>query len=553
MKRPLHSVIPSESRGIPWRNLKGSSTGSLEFARDDRGNLSGEFPPGASEWPSELSRRRFLQITAASVALAGATGCTRSPPEKIVPYKTQPEEIIPGKPLFFASALTLGGFARGILVETHEGRPTKIEGNPEHPASLGATDVFMQAELLTLVDPERSQAVMNRGQVSTWEILLGELTSPAQEWKKDKGARLRFLTRHETSPTFLDQLRRLLAKYPASKWHEYEPLTTTAPPALYHFDKAEFIVSLGADFLAFGPASLKYARDFAAGRDPNGNMNRLYVVEATPSLTGAMADHRIALRPDELEKLALELAGGAISKTANAIIHDLHAHAGKSVVVAGEFESPLVHEAARRLNETLGNVGVTVDYPNLVSTGARELRELIDDIKTSVVDTLIIIGGNPVYDAPADFDFADWLPKIPRTIHVGLYQDETAALCRWHLPVAHELETWSDARAFDGIASIMQPMIDPLFSGRSRHELLSALLEEAPASSYEIVRSFWQSQHPGPDFEKLWRKSLHDGISMFAVPPPASSNAAPITEHQSPLTSHVSYSTQRPTLRRPLR
>jgi Fe-S-cluster-containing dehydrogenase component len=517
-----------------------SKTGSLDFARDDGANLSGEFQPGASEWPHDLSRREFLKIAGATIALATATGCTRNPIEKIVPYKTQPEEIIPGKPLFFASALTLGGFARGVLVETHEGRPTKIEGNPEHPASLGATDAFMQAELLTLVDPERSQAVLNRGQVSTWELLLGELTSAAQDWKRDKGAKLRFLTRHETSATFLDQMRRLLARYPAAKWHEYEPLATTMPAALYHFDKAEIIVSLGADFLAFGPASLKYARDFAAARDPSGAMNRLYVVEATPSLTGAMADHRIVLRPDELEKFALELAAGATSKIAKTISEDLHAHAGKSVVVAGEFESPVVHEAARRLNEALSNIGITVDYPDLVSTDARALRELIDDIKAGAAETLIIIGANPVYDAPADFDFADWLPKVPCTIHVGLYQDETAVLCRWHVPLAHELETWSDAHAFDGTVTVMQPMIDALFSGRSRHELLSAILEEASADSYDIVRAFWQSQNPGPDFEKLWRKSLHDGISAFPVSPPTSSNAAQAPKHQSPLTDHLS-------------
>jgi Fe-S-cluster-containing dehydrogenase component len=480
--------------------------------------LGNEFASGAGAWPHDLSRRKFLKLAGATIALAGASGCTRNRIEKIVPYKTQPEEIIPGKPLYFASALTLGGFARGVLVETHEGRPTKIEGNPDHPASLGATDVFMQAELLTLVDPERSQAVMNRGQVSTWEVLLAELANAAQEWKRDTGRKLRFLTRHETSPTFLDQMERLLDKYPAAKWHEYEPLATRAPSTIYDFSKAEVIVSLGADFLGFGSASLKYARDFAARRDPNRQMNRLYVAESTMSLTGAAADHRVLLRSDELEKFALELAGGATSEIAKAIGEDLHAHAGNSVVVAGEFESPLVQAAGRRLNEVLGNIGVTVDYPDFVSP-ARDLQELIDDIRANAVETLIIIGGNPVYDAPADFDFANLLAKIPRPIHVGVYQDETSAVCRWHVPLAHELETWSDARAFDGTVTIMQPMIDPLFSGRSRHELLSTLLEQPAADSYEIVRRFWQWQHPTADFEKLWRKSLHDGICKFEPVP----------------------------------
>ena len=249
----------------------------------------------AADWPNELSRRKFLKLMGASIALASATGCTRNPPEHIVPYVKQPEEIIPGKPLYYATALTLGGYARGVLVETHEGRPTKIEGNPQHPASLGASDVFMQAELLTLYDPERSQAVMHDRQISTWDLLLAELTQVT-------GRGLRILTRHETSPTFLDQLERLLKKYPDAKWHEHEPLATNTAPARYHFDKADVILSLGADFLS----DLRYARGFAARRPAN----RLYVAESTPTLTGAMADHRIALKPDELEKFARNLPAG---------------------------------------------------------------------------------------------------------------------------------------------------------------------------------------------------------------------------------------------------
>ena len=260
-----------------------------------------EFSAGADAWPDELSRRKFLKLMGASIALASATACTRNPLEHIVPYQKQPEEIIPGQPLYYATALTLGGYARGVLVETHEGRPTKIEGNPLHPASLGATDVFMQAELLTLYDPERSQAVTHRGQISTWELFLGELAQAAQKWKTNGGAGLRILTPHETSPTLLDQLARVLAKYPAAKWHEHDPLASAAPRALYHLDRADVILSLGADFLGSDPMSLRYTRDFAARRRPEGGMNRLYVAESTPTLTGTMADHRFALPPDALE------------------------------------------------------------------------------------------------------------------------------------------------------------------------------------------------------------------------------------------------------------
>ena len=488
-----------------------------------------EFPGNAADWPNELSRRRFLQITGASMALAGVSGCTEQPAERIVPYVRQPEDLVPGKPLYFASALTLGGYARGVLIETHEGRPTKIEGNPDHPASVGASDVFMQAELLRLFDPERSQAVLNKGQISTWEACLGELASDVQRWKKDAGAGLRLLTRHETSPTLLDQIRRLLAKFPGAKWHEYEPLGTDALPAIYHFDKADLIVSLGSDFLCHGPLSLKYARDFAAGRRRSERMNRLYVVESSLTLTGAMADHRLTMDPVELERFAAELASpsAAGSDLVKKISADLRAHAGRSAVVAGEFELPSIHNAAQALNRALGNIGVTVDYPPPEIRG-RELRELVDDMRAGAVQTLLILGGNPVYDAPADFEFGERISKIPRVLHLGLSANETAALCHWHVPGAHALESWSDARAFDGTSTIVQPVIEPLYAGRSRHELLSALLEEAPASSYEIVRAYWHSQHPAPDFERAWRKALHDGVIPAAPRTPSALPTAPL-------------------------
>ncbi len=482
-----------------------------------------EFLAGAAEWPDELSRRNFLKLMGASIALAGATGCTRNPLEHIVPYQKQPEEIIPGKPLYYASALTVGGYARGVLVETHEGRPTKIEGNPLHPASLGASDVFMQAELLELYNPERSRAVMHAGQISTWEIFLGEITSAATKWKQNGGAGLRLLTRHETSPTLLDQIQRLLAKYPAAKWHEAEPLAPQPiPRAIYHLDRAEVILSLGSDFLTSGPLALRYARHFAARRRPDGGMNRLYVAELTPTLTGAMADHRFVLRPDALADLAREVLAGE-----NAIARDLRAHAGRCLVIAGEYEEPELHALARQLNETFGNTGTTVDYLAETPAPARDLRELVADANAGAVDTLLIISGNPAYDAPTDFEFTQLLKKIASPVHLGLYQDETAALCRWHVPEAHPLESWSDARAFDGTATVMQPMIEPLFAGRSRHELLAALLEEAPTSGYEIVRAFWRRQHAAPDFEQFWRKALHDGVVPGS---PASAAAPSLTE-----------------------
>jgi MoCo/4Fe-4S cofactor protein with predicted Tat translocation signal len=244
-----------------WRNLD-----ELADTPEFQGWLQREFPPLASEWPNDVSRRHFLKLMGASFALAGLNGCTRQPLEKIVPYVKQPEELIPGKPLYFATALTLGGYARGVLVESHEGRPTKIEGNPEHPASLGASDVFMQAELLALYDPDRSKAVMNGGEVATWDEFLAMIAGERKKWQESAGTGLRLLTGHITSPTLLDQLAALLKEFPSAKWHAYEPLATTAVSPFYNLAKADVIVSIGDDFLGPGPAQLKYVRDFASRR-----------------------------------------------------------------------------------------------------------------------------------------------------------------------------------------------------------------------------------------------------------------------------------------------
>jgi MoCo/4Fe-4S cofactor protein with predicted Tat translocation signal len=519
------------TRSQYWQSLKEAGDSQVLVK-----TLPSEFPDGASEWLDPLGRRSFLKLMSASIALAGVGACTRQPLRAIVPYVRQPEELIPGRPLFFATALTLAGYARGVLVETHEGRPTKIEGNPEHPASRGASDAFMQAEILVLYDPDRSRAVIEDGQISNWDSFLGYLARRAQEWRSNRGGGLRVLTRHETSPTFRDQIQRLSSKYPAAGWHEYEPVPTNIPGAVYHFDKAEIIFSIGADFLSSGPASLIQQRDFAAARrvtDRPQGMNRLYVVESAPSLTGAMADHRISSDPRGIAdllrgiRIALEPDKSNPSpgqdKFISALVGDLRQSAGKSLVVAGPHEAPTVQEFARWCNELLGNVNVTVDYfaPDI---GPHDLGELVNEINAGSVETLLIVGGNPVYDAPADLEFARALAKVPNSIHIDLYANETAEHCRWHVPEAHVLESWSDACAFDGTATIMQPVIEPLFAGRSRHQLLAALLEEAPADSYDIVRGFWKKQLPPADFEKIWRKSLHDGIvADWRAKPPESS------------------------------
>ena len=387
--------------------------------------LPGEFPDGVSEWLDPLGRRRFLKLMSASIALAGVGACTRQPLRSIVPYVRQPEELVPGRPLFFATALTLGGYARGVLVETHEGRPTKIEGNPDHPASRGASDIFMQAEILVLYDPDRSQAVIEDGQISNWDSFLGYLNGRAQDWKSNRGRGLRVLTRHETSPTFRDQIERLSSKYSAAVWHEYEPVPTDIPSAVYHFDKAEIIFSIGADFLSSSPASLIQQRDFAAARrvtDRPHGMNRLYVVESTPSLTGAMSEHRVALDPkgigDLLDRIRIALEPDGIKPASGqnkfilALVDDLRQHAGKSLVIAGPHEAPAVQEFAHWCNELLGNVNVTVEYlaPDV---GRPDLGELVKEINAGSVETLLIIEETPSTTRRPISNLPQPWPKFP--------------------------------------------------------------------------------------------------------------------------------------------
>jgi len=520
-----------------WRSLE-ELAGSPEFQEA----LHREFPKGASEWVDSVSRRGFLKVMGASMALAGMTGCVRLPLEPIVPYVRQPEDVIPGRPMFYATAMTLGGYASPLLVESHLGRPTKIEGNNLHPASLGGTDIFAQASILGLYDPDRSQNIVSMGDQRSWQAFLGAIRGPLSAQKALQGAGIRILTPTISSPTLADQLRNFLKIYPQAKWHVYEPVNRDnvlegAKMAFgqpvetrYDFEKADVIVSLDADFLYAGfPGSVRYIRDFAALRDPDGNMNRLYVIESTPTTTGAKADHRWPMRASEIERFAHDLSsrlpvnpptGGVAGDTLGflgPIIRDLLAHRGSSVVIVGDHQPPVVHAFAHAVNQALGNVGKTVFYTDPVDANPinqiDSIKDLVADIHGGKVDLLVILGGNPAYDAPADLDFAKVLKngKIQLRVHLGLYQNEAAELCHWHINQAHELEAWGDERSDDGTVSIVQPLIAPLYGGKSALEFVALLSGQADATGYDLVRTYWQKQHSGADFEAFWRKSLHDG------------------------------------------
>jgi MoCo/4Fe-4S cofactor protein with predicted Tat translocation signal len=533
--------------------------------------LHREFPEGASEFTDPAGRRDFLRLMGASIALAGAAACTRQPTEQIVPYVKAPEDLVPGKPLFFATAMPFAGTAVPVLVESHMGRPTKIEPNPEHPFTRGGTDLYAQASVLDLYDPDRSQTVMGSGEIRPWSELALALTSAGAGQKGSGGGGLRILSGAVTSPTLAAQIQALLTSMPQAKWIQYEAIGCDNARAgarqafgeyvepVYRLDQADVVLSLDADLLDSGPGKLRYAKDFAARRrvvPGQTAMNRLYVAESVPTNTGSKADHRQALKAREIPALARAIAAGLgvagaggqapASATAFAaeVVKDLQAHRGRALVVAGERQPAAVHALAHAMNAALGNVGTTVVYTQTPQAnpgdGLAALRDLVGEMNAGTVAVLVILGGNPVFTAPADLKFVAAMAKVPLTVHLGLHRDETAMHSQWHVPETHYLETWSDARTGDGTVTVCQPLIEPLYECRSAHEIVAALAGESK-TPLEIVQGFWKANWDGraastgtgsafgtltdpsgvdfPSFEKFWRRVLHDGYvpgSAFA-------------------------------------
>ena len=524
-----------------WRSLE-------EAAETDKFKdfLHREFPEGAAEWTDSEGRRHFLKIMGASMALAGLSGCTTEPGEEIVPYVEQPEKIVPGEPLFYATAFPLGGYGHGVLAESHTGRPTKVEGNPDHPASMGATNAIMQASVLDLYDPDRSTNVMNRGTVSTWDDFARAMDRDLDQLRQTQGDGLRLLTGTVTSPTLTSQLQGLLEQMPQARWYQFDPtsrrtvhegvgarLGRSGEP-LYHFEEAEVIFSIGSDFMLMMPGSVRYAREFAERRRvrlEETAMNRLFAVESTPTITGAMADHRLPLPPRRLHAFVQSAAHelgvapepevdlSALEETwKEALVADLRENSGSCLVVPGEAHPPAIQELAHAMNEALGNVGQTVEYIAPVEARPENpddpLENLVREIEAGKVDTLLMLGGNPVYTAPQDIDFVQALDQVPQSVHLSKYVDETSYRSTWHIPRTHYMETWSDVRAFDGTASIIQPLIKPLYDAcHSAHEVLSVFTEGAMQTSYDIVTTYWRERYDGgEDFALFWQRALHDGV-----------------------------------------
>ncbi|TPK69592.1 4Fe-4S dicluster domain-containing protein [Mesorhizobium sp. B2-4-19] len=523
-----------------WRSLDEIAR-TPEFMRF----VEAEFPSLADRLPSRLDRRTLLKLMSASLALAGLAGCSQA--QSIVPYVRQPENVIPGKPRYYATTLASDGFGIGAVVESHEGRPTKVEGNPDHPASRGATDAIMQAAVLTLFDPDRSRTLLKDGEPAAYGDFLRDMAVLASRLAGSGGRGTALLMEATTSPTAKVQIDALRKQYPQLKIFRHDPLATAAGEQasmalfgkaltpIYRFDRAETIFSIDADFLGEGPGRLAYARDFAAQRrvrSPNDAMSRLYAVEATPTITGAAADHRLAIRPSEIEAVAAALDAALSDPRSStpspvdpkwmvALVRDLQSAGANALVVPGSHQSAFVHAAALASNAKLGSLGNTVEFiePPDDFRPDGDLAALCGAIAGHSIDAVVTLGANPLRTAPSDLDVHKLFSELKLLIHFGLYRDETALLAHWHVPAAHELESWSDCRAYDGTASIVQPLIEPLFGGKTIHELLSAVGGRFDAEALALVRQTWAALD-----DTAWRRALRDGVVPNSV-----SNPVPVT------------------------
>ncbi|APR76321.1 Molybdopterin oxidoreductase, iron-sulfur binding subunit protein [Minicystis rosea] len=503
-----------------------------------------------------MRRREWLKLLGAGMALAGAEGCLRERQEKILPYTRQPPNVTPGIPRYYATSLPLDGFATGVLVLSHDGRPTKIEGNPDHPASLGATSIFDQAAIIDLYDPDRASSIRTPEGPSGMDPIIAHFAGP----RADAGERLRFLLGSEGSPLMGHLLGRIRERFPKARFTFHDGsrpafagqggrLAFGAPvQPQYDFGAAKVVLSLADDFLATGPFSVRYARQFASRRrvaKPTDSMNRLYAVETTFTATGTLADHRLRRKPSEIAwvagRAAAEIAnlpgvkrppravldalahfrGGTADPVVLALARDLARNAGASIVTVGPGQPPIVHALGHLMNSMVGSERTAWNIaPTLVSLGDAEqdLGSLIAEIDAGAVETLVIVGNNPVYSAPVDLDLGRRIRSVATVLYLGSHEDETAAVADWFVPAAHPLESWGDATAYDGTTSLLQPLIKPMRGGRSAVEILSLFAGVDHPDDRRALESFWTARHPD-DFQDFWPKALTTGVIAGTAAP----------------------------------
>ena len=507
-----------------------------------------EFPQGAAELNDPVTRRNFLSLMGASLALAGLAGC-RKPVEKIIPYVAAPEEIVPGVPTYYATSMPFMNNAFGLLVGSREGRPTKIEGNADHPSTRGKSNAFIQASILDLYDPDRSKSVMRDGRESNWNEFVTFWRGLYERYRQTGGQGLAVLSESFSSPTLWRLAQEFRAIFPKAQWVTYEPINdnnifegiekASGKPyqPIYHFDKADIILSLDSDFVYAESDNIRNALDFTNGRrvkSEHDGMNRLYVVESSFSNTGAIADHRIRVASSQVGRFAAALAlelqrqglpiqdDGALAGYAGrgfdqdwlrVVASDLIRAGRKSLIIAGRNQPANVQTLVLALNSALGNIGNTLSFREItyaVRSSMQDLTDLINDIKSGKIETLAMLGGNPIYNAPADLEFESAIKNIAHSIHLSSHFDETSRKVEWHVPAAHYLESWGDAMSIDGTLGIIQPLIAPLYGGIGSVEMLNLLTRGDDNRGYDIVRETWK-KFLKSDFEIEWRRVVHDG------------------------------------------
>ncbi|MGC8839917.1 MAG: TAT-variant-translocated molybdopterin oxidoreductase [Candidatus Sumerlaeaceae bacterium] len=515
--------------------------------------LKQEFPTEAERWVDPVSRRQFLQLMAASLALAGLSACVQRPRENIVPYSTMPELVAESKPLFFATAFELRGYAQPILVESHFGRPTKIEGNPDHPMSRGAASAWAQASVLDLYDPDRVKTITHGPLIEPWSEFVSQVRPLLEKQKSLGGRGVRIVTPAMSSPTMLRLLEKFLRDFPEAKWISFEPISRDAAyqgaslafgkpvETIYDFLLADRVVAFESDFLFDHPAAIAHAKDFAPRRKVGAHergLNRFYAVESFPTCTGTAADHRLALPSTEICELVFALAkqlGMPVTAPdlppdrqhwVNAVADDLLAHRAASAVVVGDSLPPEVHALGHAINHHLGNVGKTVAYVDAVQSHpgkqSQLLAELASEIEQGRVELLITLGLNLLAVTPPSLHLAENLERVGIRIHASTHRDETASVATWHVPVSHYLEAWCDTRCADGSAVVVQPLIAPLYGTKSFLEIMAMLTGLVDKPGYELVREYWREHAPaGKSFEDFWRASLHDGVIDGTKPQPS--------------------------------
>ncbi len=545
--------IPTNGKTY-WRSLE-----QIEDSPEFRKFAEDEFPEGTLDLPDGMSRRKFLSLMGASFALAGLAGCRR-PVEKIIPYVVAPEEIVPGIPKYYSSALPFGLDTYGVVVENHEGRPTKIEGNPNHPSTLGKSNTWLQASLLEMYDPDRLQSVRYKSTESRLKDFAIAWKNIAESLKDSKGKGLAILTESISSPSFDRLKKHFMSIYPGANWATWEPIsdesifnginlaTGKEYHPVYHFEKAKIILSLDSDFLQTESNSIRHTADFSSGRrilSEKEDMNRLYVAENALSVTGGMADHRYRINHRligafaaaialELKSQGIKVSGVHLLKSynnhsfnqhwINTVVSDLVKNKKQSLVVCGRNQPPSVHAVVFAINTALRNIGKTVEYfpakketrPNTNSFAA-----LTQSMQQGEVSTLILLGGNPVYNAPANLKFSDALKKVPQSFHLTSHFNETSQFADWTIHRSHALESWGDTRMVDGTQSIIQPQIEPLFGSINSLEFLSALIQADGTipKGYDIVQETWKNIL-GDNFSKKWEKTLHDGVQTSGFKKP---------------------------------